>query len=96
MAPDPGKRFSCISQTEEIACFFAFRQKILESIGIRQVKLFKNNFFAYLYKHQQGLVEQLDDKGELTEEIKLILDKVIKDFFSVVRKNELCSHCEAP
>ncbi len=70
-----------ISQAEEIAVFFAFAQKILESISIEQVKLFKNNFFAYLRKHQQDLVEQLDAKGELTEEIKLLLDKTIKDFF---------------
>ncbi|MDD5464732.1 MAG: F0F1 ATP synthase subunit alpha [Candidatus Omnitrophica bacterium] len=72
---------SPVSQAEEIAVFFAFHQKILESISMEQVKLFKGNFFAYLCKHQQNLVEQLNDKGELTEEIKLLLDKAIKDFF---------------
>jgi F-type H+/Na+-transporting ATPase subunit alpha len=70
-----------VSQAEEIAVFYAFHQKILESISIEQVKLFKNKFFAYLSKHRQDLVEQLNNKGELTDEIKLHLDKAIKDFF---------------
>jgi F-type H+-transporting ATPase subunit alpha len=70
-----------VCQAEEIAIFYAFRQKILESIGIEQVKFFKNNFFVYLSKHYQNLVEQLNTKGELSEEIKQLLDKAIKDFF---------------
>lgn len=72
---------SPVSQAEEIAVFYAFTQKILESISIEQVKLFKNNFFVYLRKHQQSLVDKLDSEGELTEDIKIILDKEIKDFF---------------
>ncbi|MFA4933688.1 MAG: F0F1 ATP synthase subunit alpha [Candidatus Omnitrophota bacterium] len=70
-----------LSQAEEIATFYAFSQKILESISLDQVKLFKNNFFAYLCKHQHNLVEQLNDKGELTEAIKSLLDNSIRDFF---------------
>jgi F-type H+/Na+-transporting ATPase subunit alpha len=70
-----------VSQAEEIAVFYAFHQKILESISIEQVKLFKNKFFAYLSKHQLDLIEQLNNKGELTDDIKLHLDKAIRDFF---------------
>ncbi|MBN2830817.1 MAG: hypothetical protein JXL82_00850, partial [Candidatus Omnitrophica bacterium] len=72
---------SPVSQAEEIACFYAFQQKILESISLEQVKLFKKSFFAYLNKNYQDLVNTLDDKGELTEEVKQLLDKAIKDFF---------------
>lgn len=72
---------SPVSQAEEIAVFYAFREKILESISIDQVRLFKNNFFAYLSKHQPGLIEQLDQKGELNEEVRQLLDKAVKDFF---------------
>jgi len=70
-----------LSQAEEIALFYAFGEKILESINIDQVKLFKNNFFAYLVKHQGNLVEQLNSRGEITDEIKLLLDKSIREFF---------------
>ena len=70
-----------LSQAEEIAVFYAFSQKILEAINLEQVKFFKNNFFSYLSKHHLDLVEQLNDQGELTEEIKSFLDKSIKDFF---------------
>ncbi|MFH1678109.1 MAG: F0F1 ATP synthase subunit alpha [Candidatus Omnitrophota bacterium] len=70
-----------VSLAEEIVLFYAFGQKILESISIEQVRLFKNQFFAYLCKHKQDLVEQLNNQGELTEEIKTLLDKIIREFF---------------
>jgi F-type H+/Na+-transporting ATPase subunit alpha len=70
-----------VSQAEEIVIFYAFYQKILESISIEQVRFFKNNFFAYLSKHQQDLIDQLNNKGELSDEVRMRLDRVIKDFF---------------
>jgi len=70
-----------LPQAEEIVLFYAFAQKILEAISLEQVKIFKINFFPYLCKYQPGLVEQLNDKGELTEEVKLLLDNSIKEFF---------------
>jgi F-type H+-transporting ATPase subunit alpha len=70
-----------LSQAEEIAIFYAFNQKILEAISIDQVRLFKNNFFSYLSKHHGDLVNQLNDEGELTEEVKSLLDKSIREFF---------------
>jgi F-type H+-transporting ATPase subunit alpha len=70
-----------VSQAEEIAVFYAFSQKILESINIEQVKLFKNNFYNYLSKHQADLVKNLNEKGELTDEVKMLLDKSIREFF---------------
>ena len=70
-----------LSQAEEIVIFYAFSQKILESISLDQVKLFKCNFFAYLCKLQQNLIQQLNDNGELTEEIKSLLDSSIREFF---------------
>ncbi len=72
---------SPVSQAEEIAVFYAFSEKILEAIGIEQVRLFKNNFFSYFSKHYGDAVDQLNNKGELTEEIKQLLDKAIREFF---------------
>ncbi len=72
---------SPVSQAEEIAVFYAFREKILESISLNQVKLFKNNFFAYLSKHQPALIEHLDQKGELDEATRQLLGNAVKDFF---------------
>ncbi|MDD5097209.1 MAG: F0F1 ATP synthase subunit alpha [Candidatus Omnitrophica bacterium] len=72
---------SPVSQAEEIAVFYAFNQKILEALGIDQVKYFKNKFFAYLSGHSPELIAQLNSKGELTDEIKAQLDRSIKEFF---------------
>jgi hypothetical protein len=44
---------------------------------------FKNNFFVYLSKYHQDLVRELDEKGELTGELKLVLDQAVKNFFRV-------------
>ena len=72
---------SPVSQAEEIAVFYAFQQKILEAIGIEQVRYFKNNFFVYLAGHNAELVAQLNTKGELSEDVTVQLDKAIKEFF---------------
>ena len=45
------------------------------------MKVFKNDFFKHLEKYNQSLIDDLNKRGELTEEIKLQLDKVIKEFF---------------
>ncbi|MFA5356796.1 MAG: F0F1 ATP synthase subunit alpha [Candidatus Omnitrophota bacterium] len=74
---------SPVSQAEEIAYFYVFQQKILEAISIEQVMFFKNNFFVYLSKYHQDLVRELDEKGELTGELKLVLDQAVKNFFRV-------------
>ncbi|MBU4467689.1 MAG: F0F1 ATP synthase subunit alpha [Candidatus Omnitrophica bacterium] len=70
-----------VTQAEEIALFYAFQKRILEALDIAQVKIFKHEFFNHLKKHNPSLIEDLDSRGELTEEIKLQLDKVIKEFF---------------
>ena len=70
-----------VSQAEEIVIFYAFRQKILESVSIGQVRLFKDNFFAYFYKNYLDLADELNNNGELNEEIQKLLDKAITDFF---------------
>ena len=46
-----------------------------------QVKIFKNVFFKHLEKFNQSLIDDLNKRGELTEEVKSHLDKVIKEFF---------------
>ncbi|MFA5092814.1 MAG: F0F1 ATP synthase subunit alpha [Candidatus Omnitrophota bacterium] len=70
-----------LSQAEEIAIFYAFQQKILESLDLSQVKLFKKDFFAHLEKYNHSLVDDLNKRGELTPEVKSTLDKAIKEFF---------------
>jgi len=72
---------SPVSQAEEIVVFYAFAQKILESISIEQVRVFKDNFFAYFCKHHQSLVDELNNNGQLNDEIQQQLDQAIRGFF---------------
>ena len=70
-----------LSLAEEIILFYAFDKKILEAIGIEQVKRFKNEFFAFLLRRNASLVDELNKFGDLTEEIKDKLDKAIQEYF---------------
>lgn len=66
----------------EIALFYAFEQKILETVSLEQAKRFITEFFSFLSGRNPSLIEKLDQAGDLTEEVKVQLDKAIKDFFA--------------
>ena len=70
-----------ISLAQEIVLFYAFDKKILEAVGIEQVKRFKAEFFAFLQRHNSSLVDELNKFGDLTEQVKEKLDKAIQEFF---------------
>ena len=70
-----------LSLAEEIVLFYAFNKKILEVISIEQVKRFKNEFFAFLLKHNASLVDELNKFQDLTDPAKEKLDKVIQEYF---------------
>jgi F-type H+-transporting ATPase subunit alpha len=77
-----------LSLAEEIVLFYAFDKKILEAIGIEQVKRFKNEFFAFLLRHNAGLVDELGKLQDLTETLKEKLDTAIKEYFRNLGVNE--------
>lgn len=74
-----------LSLVEEIVLFYAFEQKILEAISLGEVRRFKNEFFSYLLKHNPKLVEEIEQLGDLTDQIKLQLDKTITDYFRGIK-----------
>ena len=71
-----------LSLAGEIALFYAFEQKILETVSLEQAKRFITGFFSFLSGRNPGFIEKLDQTGDLTEEAKVQLDKAIKDFFA--------------
>jgi len=73
-----------LSLAEEIVLFYAFDKKILEAIGIEQVKRFKAEFFTFLQKHNSDIVDELNKFGDLTEQVKEKLDKAIQEFFRML------------
>jgi F-type H+-transporting ATPase subunit alpha len=70
-----------LSLAEQIILFYAFSKKILEVISIEQVKRFKNEFFAFILRHNANLVDELNKFGDLTEPIREKLDSDIHEFF---------------
>lgn len=70
-----------VSLVEEILFFYAFESKILESLNIKQVQMFKNKFFDYLLSHNSKLVEDIDKAKDITADIKSQLDYAIHEYF---------------
>ena len=58
------KNFSPVSLAERLF-LLRFSAKILEAINLDEVKPFKKNFFPYLNKNYQDLVNILNDKANL-------------------------------
>ena len=71
-----------LSLAGEIVLFYAFEQKILETVSLEQAKRFIAGFFSFLSGRNPSLIEKLDQTGDLSEETKAQLDQAIKDFFA--------------
>ncbi len=77
--------YNPVSMVEQIILFYAFDQKILETVNIEHVKKFKNNFFDFLSKKDFNLIEEINKIGDLPEEIKNKLNVAINEFFHKLR-----------
>lgn len=72
---------SPLSLAEEIVLFYAFERKILEAVNLEEVNRFKRDFFNYLLRHNPGLIDQINQAQDLTEQIKSQLDAAINQYF---------------
>ncbi len=69
------------SLPEEIILFYAFRRKILDVLTVQQIRQFKTEFLSYLEEENPALIEKIEEKKELTDDIKKELDRVLVDYF---------------
>jgi len=75
------QNFLPLSQAEEIIVFYAFNKKILQALPIETVHQFKNEIFSFSQKINPSLVDELNEKGEWTDEIKSRIDNVLVAYF---------------
>jgi F-type H+-transporting ATPase subunit alpha len=71
---------------EEIVLFYAFKRRILEAVSPLELRKFIDEFFVYLTEENPDLVYQIQEKKELTSQIKSGLDKEYAKFFKGLKK----------
>lgn len=74
-----------VSLSEEILLFYVFSQQILEKLSEEGFKQFKREFFNYVKQYYPEVVDILEKTGELTPQIKETLNKVLQEFFKLVK-----------
>lgn len=80
------ENFFPLSQAEEIIIFYAFRKKILEALSPEFLKRFKADILQFIEKDDSKLIEELNSKGELTDNIKRRLEDKFLSFFKKLKE----------
>ncbi|MDD5246759.1 MAG: F0F1 ATP synthase subunit alpha [Candidatus Omnitrophica bacterium] len=77
-----------ISAEEEMILFYAFKRKVLEVLTPPMLRRFIDDFFRHLSQEHAGLLNQIKEKRQFTQEIKEELDKVLVDYFKKLKEEE--------
>lgn len=73
---------------EEIVLFYAFKRRVLEVLPSAALKTFINSFYAYLTNEAPELVNRITQKKDLTDDIRVDLDRCIGDFCRRLKEEE--------
>ena len=73
---------------EELVLFYAFRRKVLEVLSPSMLKNFIGSFYKHLVAENPKLLSLIKDKKELTQEVKVGLDKMLVSFFKFLKEEE--------
>jgi len=73
---------------EELVLFYAFRRKVLEVLSPPMLKKFIGRFYKHLVAENPKLLSLIKDKKELTQEVKVGLDKMLVNFFKILKEEE--------
>jgi len=77
-----------VSAEEEMILFYAVKRKVLEVLTPPLLRRFIDDFFRHLSQEHAGLLNQIKEKKQFTQEIKEELDKVLVDYFKKLKEEE--------
>ncbi len=80
--------FEPASLAEGIVTFYAFRRKILEALPLELVQRFKEEIMPYLNQMHPDLIDELELRGQLTQDTKARLDKIFIEFFKQLKEKK--------
>ncbi|MFH1459371.1 MAG: F0F1 ATP synthase subunit alpha [Candidatus Omnitrophota bacterium] len=80
------ENYNPISLVEEVVLFYAFKRKILEVVTPEIVTKFKKEIQPFLNENYPEIVTMIGEQKDLTDEIKVRLDKALVDYFRKLKK----------
>jgi len=78
--------FAPVSLVEEIILFYAFLRKILETLPLPVLKRFKQEIMDFVSQQEPELIQDIENKQELTPQIKKRLDAVFLKYFRKIKQ----------
>lgn len=78
--------YSPVSLAEEILLFYAFNKKILEVLAPHMLRKFKREILNFTRQQDAELVNELNEKGELTPEAVKRLNAIFLNYFKKAKK----------
>ncbi len=75
-----------LSLVEEVVLFYAFKRKILEVVTPDIVTKFKKEIQPFLNENYPDIVALIEEQQDLTDEIKVKVDKALVDYFRKLKK----------
>lgn len=73
-------QYSPLSLAKQVMIIYAGTKGFLDDLEARKLKAFESAFYAYVEKNHSDLEEQIQNKRELSDELKAWLEKVINEF----------------
>ncbi|MBL7130555.1 MAG: F0F1 ATP synthase subunit alpha [Candidatus Omnitrophica bacterium] len=77
-----------LSLAEEIVLFYAFHRNILQVLPPETLRRFQEGFFQFLLERESNLPEEIEKRGELTQDITGRLDKLFVEYFKGLKEEQ--------
>jgi F-type H+-transporting ATPase subunit alpha len=66
-----------VSLSQQVVLLYAYRKGLWDDLSLEEVKSAKKEVFVFIAQTEPGLMQEIEDKKELTPEIKEKLDRVL-------------------
>ncbi|MBU2436242.1 MAG: F0F1 ATP synthase subunit alpha [Candidatus Omnitrophica bacterium] len=71
---------SPVSLSEQVVLFYAYRKGCWDNLSLEKAQADRIEIFERMQRRDPQLIKEIEDKKELTAEIKMKLDNILKDF----------------
>ncbi len=78
------KQFSPMTVAEQVTILFALNEGLLDDVEVDEIQKFEDDLVKYMNSSGKSVLDEIDDKKELTDEISASLKKAIEDFKSTL------------
>lgn len=77
-------QYAPLSVEKQVSIFFAATQGLLDNVPVEKITDFEEGMYTYLEDNGDGVLKEISEKGEITDEISEKLTKKINDYKDTV------------